>query len=55
VRRSAGPASPGNPGSDVRGAVRPEDLSEEDLSLIAPAEVPAKYAYLDADLADWMP
>jgi PHD/YefM family antitoxin component YafN of YafNO toxin-antitoxin module len=38
-----------------RRAVRPEDLSEEVLAAIAAAEVPAEFAYLDAELADWKP
>ena len=38
-----------------RRAIRPEDLSEEDLALIAKAEVPAEYTHLDAELADWKP
>ena len=38
-----------------RQAIRPEDLSEDDLALIAKAEVPAEYAHLDAELTDWKP
>jgi len=38
-----------------RRAIRPEDLSEDDLALIAKAEVPAEYAHLDAELTDWKP
>ena len=38
-----------------RRAIRPEDLSEEDLALIAKAEVPTEFADLDGELADWKP
>lgn len=38
-----------------RRAIRPEDLPEENLALIASAEVPAEYAHLDTELADWKP
>jgi PHD/YefM family antitoxin component YafN of YafNO toxin-antitoxin module len=38
-----------------RRAIRPEDLSQEDIALVAAAEVPAEYAHLDAELADWKP
>jgi prevent-host-death family protein len=38
-----------------RRAIRPEDLPEEDIALIAAAEVPAEYTYLDAEIADWKP
>jgi PHD/YefM family antitoxin component YafN of YafNO toxin-antitoxin module len=38
-----------------RRAIRPEDLSQEDLALVAVAEVPAEHAHLDAELADWKP
>ena len=33
-----------------REALRAEDLTEADLAAIAAAEVPAEYAYLDAEL-----
>jgi hypothetical protein len=33
----------------------PEDLPDDDLALIAQAEVPAEYARLDSELADWKP
>jgi PHD/YefM family antitoxin component YafN of YafNO toxin-antitoxin module len=39
----------------ARRALCPEDLTEADLDLIAKAEVPAEYAHLDAELADWKP
>jgi len=32
-----------------------EDLTDEELALIAAAEVPAEYAYLDDELKDWTP
>ena len=35
-----------------RRVVRTGDLSREDIALIAEAEVPAEYAYLDAELED---
>jgi prevent-host-death family protein len=38
-----------------RRAVRPEDFSDRELDLIAKAEVPAEYSYLDAELAGWKP
>lgn len=38
-----------------RRAVRPEDLSDADLELVARAEVPAEYAHLDALLEGWTP
>lgn len=38
-----------------RRAIRPEELSDEDLALIAAAEVPSEYAHLDAEAADWKP
>jgi PHD/YefM family antitoxin component YafN of YafNO toxin-antitoxin module len=34
---------------------RAEDLTEEELALIAAAKVPAEYAYLDDELKDWTP
>lgn len=30
-------------------------MSDEDLALIAEAEVPTEYAHLDAELKDWKP
>jgi PHD/YefM family antitoxin component YafN of YafNO toxin-antitoxin module len=38
-----------------RTVIRPEDLSEDQVALIAKAEVPAEYAHLDAEVADWRP
>ncbi|HVY33299.1 MAG TPA: type II toxin-antitoxin system prevent-host-death family antitoxin [Caulobacteraceae bacterium] len=38
-----------------RRVVRVEDLTDEDLDLIAQAEVPAEFAYLDAELENWKP
>jgi PHD/YefM family antitoxin component YafN of YafNO toxin-antitoxin module len=38
-----------------RRVVRAEDLSDEEIALIAKAEVPAEYAHLDAELKDWQP
>jgi prevent-host-death family protein len=32
-----------------------EDFTDEEMALIAQAEVPAEYAYLDAELKDWQP
>lgn len=32
-----------------------EDFTDEEMELIAEAEVPAEYAYLDAELKDWKP
>lgn len=34
---------------------RVEDLTDEEIALIAAAEVPAEYAYLDDELKDWTP
>ena len=36
-----------------RRMVRLEDFTEEEMALIAKAEVPADYAHLDAELKDW--
>jgi PHD/YefM family antitoxin component YafN of YafNO toxin-antitoxin module len=36
-----------------RRVIRPEDLTEEQVALIAQAEVPPEYAHLDAEVADW--
>jgi len=36
-----------------RRVVAAEDLSEAELALIAEAEVPTEYAYLDEELKDW--
>ena len=38
-----------------RRAFLSEELSEEDIALIAQAEVPAKYAHFDEELGDWQP
>lgn len=38
-----------------RRVVRLEDLTDEELELIAQAEVSAEYAYLDAELENWKP
>ncbi len=38
-----------------RRVVRLEDFTDEEMALIAQAEVPAEYAYLDAELKDWQP
>jgi len=38
-----------------RRVVRLEDFTDEEMALIAQAEVPAEYAYLDAELKDWPP
>jgi hypothetical protein len=38
-----------------RRVVRLEDFTDRELQLIARAEVPAKYAYLDSELTGWMP
>jgi prevent-host-death family protein len=38
-----------------RRVVRLEDFTEQEMALIAKAEVPAEYAYLDAELKDWQP
>lgn len=38
-----------------RRVVRIEDLTDEDLALIAQAEVSAEYAHLDAELENWKP
>ena len=38
-----------------RRVVRIEDLTDEDLELIAQAEVPAEFAHLDAELENWKP
>jgi len=35
-----------------RRVIRAEDLTDEELALIEAAEVPAEYAYLDAELED---
>jgi hypothetical protein len=36
-----------------RRVIRLEDFTEEEIALIAKAEVPREYAYLDAELTDW--
>jgi prevent-host-death family protein len=38
-----------------RRVVRLEEFSDEEIALIAKAEVPSEYAYLDAELKDWKP
>ena len=38
-----------------RRIVRLEDFTEEEMALIAKAEVPAEYAHLDSELKDWRP
>ena len=38
-----------------RRVILPEELTEEEAALIAQAEMPAEYAYLDAEVADWRP
>ena len=38
-----------------RRAVRIEDLTDEELELIAQAEVPVELAHLDAELENWKP
>lgn len=38
-----------------RRVVRTGDLSEEEIALIAKAEVPAEHAHLDDELKDWRP
>jgi prevent-host-death family protein len=38
-----------------RQVVRLEDFTDEEMALIAQAEVPAEYAHLDAELKDWQP
>lgn len=38
-----------------RRVARIEDLTDEELELIAQAEVPAEFAYLDAELENWKP
>jgi prevent-host-death family protein len=32
-----------------------EDFTDEEMALIATAEVPSEYAYLDDELKDWQP
>ncbi len=36
-----------------RRAVRLEEFSEEEIALIAKAEVPGEHAHLDDELKDW--
>jgi len=38
-----------------RRVVRLEDFTEEEMALIAKADVPAEHAHLDAELIDWQP
>jgi PHD/YefM family antitoxin component YafN of YafNO toxin-antitoxin module len=36
-----------------RRVILPEELTDEEAALIAKAEVPAEYAYLDEEIKDW--
>lgn len=38
-----------------RRVVRLEDFTDEEMALIARAEVPPEHAHLDAELKDWQP
>jgi len=38
-----------------RRVVRAGELTDEEIALIAKAEVPAEYAHLDEELKDWRP
>ena len=38
-----------------RRVITPEELTDEDAALIAKAEVPAEYAYLDEEIKDLRP
>jgi PHD/YefM family antitoxin component YafN of YafNO toxin-antitoxin module len=38
-----------------RRVVRLEEFTDEEMALIATAEVPAEHAHLDAELKDWRP
>jgi prevent-host-death family protein len=38
-----------------RRVVRLEDFTDEEMALIAQAEVPTQYSHLDAELKDWEP
>ena len=38
-----------------RRVVRLEEFSDDEMALIAQAEVPAEYAHLDTELKDWRP
>jgi PHD/YefM family antitoxin component YafN of YafNO toxin-antitoxin module len=38
-----------------RRVVRLEEFSDDEMALIAQAEVPAEYAHLDTELKDWTP
>jgi PHD/YefM family antitoxin component YafN of YafNO toxin-antitoxin module len=38
-----------------RRVVRLEDFTDEEMALIAKAEVPTEHAHLDAELKDWRP
>jgi PHD/YefM family antitoxin component YafN of YafNO toxin-antitoxin module len=38
-----------------RRVVSLEEFTDEEMALIAKAEVPAEYAYLDEELKDWKP
>jgi len=41
--------------SRYRRVVRLEAFTDEEMALIAEAEVPAEYDHLDAELKDWQP
>ena len=38
-----------------RRVVRLEDFTDEEMALIAEADVPEEHVYLDAELKDWQP
>jgi prevent-host-death family protein len=38
-----------------RRVVRLEDFTDDEMALIAQAEVPVEYVHLDAELKDWQP
>lgn len=38
-----------------RRVVRLEDFTDEEMALIAEADIPAEHAHLDAELKDWRP
>jgi prevent-host-death family protein len=38
-----------------RRVIRLEDFTEEEMALIAKADVPVEHAHLDAELKDWQP
>lgn len=37
----------------ARRVIRPEDLTDEELELIAAAEAPPEYAHLDEEVGEW--